>query len=114
MKRLAILMGILTISAFLLPSGLGDNHSNTIEVDSDLQMLEYPAVYGGHITWHISGEIAKELREGVAEEYHVKAIDLATASHYFKNKLEKVIKDLEIAKKTGENKLEKQTKHAKE
>ncbi len=93
MKRFAVLIGVLTIFVFLFPFSIGHGSSNVIKVNSDLQMLEYPAVYGGHITWHISGEIAKELREAVAQEYHVKAIDLATASHYFKNKLEKVIEN---------------------
>ncbi len=93
MKGVTILIGILAIFAFLFPLSSGQDSSNIIRVDSDLQMLEYPAVYGGHITWHISGEIARELREAIAQEYHVKAIDLATASHYFKNKLEKVIED---------------------
>ncbi len=91
MKRITVAFIILLAFSLILPVNSAQSAGNTIKIDSDLQILEYPAVYGGHITWTISGEIAKELRKAVAEEYHVNAIDLATASHYFKQKLEPVI-----------------------
>ena len=93
MNRLAIVLTVLVVITLFLPINSAQNSGNTIKLDSDLQILEYPPVYGGHITWTISGEIAKELRKAVAEEYHVKAIDLITASHYFKQKLEHVIEN---------------------
>ena len=91
MKRISLALIFLLILAMFIPFNTAQSAGSTIKMDSDLQILEYPAVYGGHITWTISGEIAKELRKAVAEEYYVKAIDLITASHYFKQKLEPVI-----------------------
>ncbi len=69
------------------------NNENKIEISSDIQILDVSDIFGGHITWVIKGEIAKELREAIGEKYNVNSIDLGTASHYFKGDLEKVVEN---------------------
>jgi len=64
-----------------------------IEVKSDLQMIDVMDIFGGHITWIIHGNYARELREAIAEKYGVSTIDLGTASRYFKHDLERVVEN---------------------
>ncbi len=93
MKKIIIAVLIFVIFSalfFITPFSSGASNSE-IEIYTDLQILDIGDVYGGHITWEISGEIAKELREAIGEEYHVSSIDIGTASKYFKGELEHVV-----------------------
>ncbi len=91
MRILSLALFALLVLA-LLPqataAGPGD-----IEVKSDLQILDVMDVFGGHITWVIHGEYARELRQAIGEKYGVTTIDLGTASRYFKGDLERVIEN---------------------
>ncbi len=83
---------ILVASIFFVPSSRGASGGD-IEIFSDLQILDVGDVFGGHITWVIHGEYAKELRTAIGEKYGVSRIDLGTASKYFKQELERVVEN---------------------
>ncbi len=91
-------MRILSLALFamlvlaLLPYSSAASQAD-IEVRSDLQILDVMDVFGGHITWVIHGEYARELRQAIGEKYGVTSIDLGTASKYFKGDLERVIEN---------------------
>ena len=85
---------ILLLIAYL-PGGYSQGNGGEITLKSDLQILEFGNIYGGHITWIIKGEIARELREAIGNWYHVSSIDLARASQYFVNRLEHVVENNE-------------------
>ena len=83
---------ILLLTMFFIPSSSGAS-SAKIEIYTDLQILDVGGVYGGHITWVIHGELAKELRMAIGEKYHINYIDLGKASEYFKHDLEGVVEN---------------------
>ncbi len=83
---------ILVASIFFVPASRGASGGD-IEIFSDLQILDVGDVFGGHITWVIHGEYAKELRTAIGEKYGVSRIDLGTASKYFKHDLERVVEN---------------------
>ncbi len=89
--RWVTVLGLLLAITALMPFSYAANSSSTITLETDLQILEFSDIYGGHITWVITGDAAQELRKAIGQEYGVWNIDLATASHYFKQKLEPVI-----------------------
>ena len=93
--KLEIFVIILIALAYLPMNSSQPPSSGEIIMKSDLQMLEFGDIYGGHITWVIKGDIAKELREAIGSFYHVKNIDLSRASEYFVNRLEHVVENNE-------------------
>jgi len=97
MKSTALLLIFLMLVSPL--SLMGQNAHGTeashgaIDINSDLQILDVSNVFGGHITWVLHGELARELRIAIGEKYKVSTIDLGTASQYFKHDLERVIEN---------------------
>ncbi len=90
---LALIM-IVSALTFIWPNIQGAKASDeAIDITSDLQILDVSDVFGGHITWIIHGELARELRVAIGEKYKVSTIDLGTASQYFKHDLERVIEN---------------------
>ncbi len=85
-----VAVSMILILAVAMPV-FGSTEKASLEVNAELQILDVAGVFGGHITWIIHGELAKELREAIGERYHVKNIDLARASQYFKEALEPVV-----------------------
>ncbi len=90
---LTLLLLSFSFSTYIISVEGYQNNVNKIEMSSDLQILDVSDIFGGHITWVIEGEIAKELREAIGVKYNVNTIDLGTASHYFKGDLEKVVEN---------------------
>ncbi len=106
MRALKLIMAALLLISIFMPMASSSNPYGEIELKQDIQLLDVPnyeSVFGAHLVWHISGDIAKVLRMKVKEmaeedmKYsNVTQINITIASYYFKKKLEPVIENDEF------------------
>jgi hypothetical protein len=103
MKASKLIIALILLIPALIPLANSSNPYGEIELKQDIQLLDIPnyeSVFGAHLVWHISGDIAKVLRmkvkemaEGEMKYSNVTQINITIASYYFKRKLEPVIED---------------------